>query len=150
MTSKTIPVRLEIETHKEFSKRLIDDGISAQEFFRAKVEEYLKGKEKIAVIFDNGGGITLQLGTWAHWYDNPAQAAEDYDAYIADRDTTGWDGHEEEAAALVPTYDEMRNGGYRVYRGDEVEKEIAAEDPDNWGNIVDFCAGVSKIRHERK
>ncbi len=48
---KMIPVRMPVETHKAFMKRLIDDEMSAQAFFLSKVQEYLgideaKGKEK--------------------------------------------------------------------------------------------------------
>lgn len=41
--AKTIPVRLPTELHKEFSKKLIDDGISAQEFFIRHVRKYVSG-----------------------------------------------------------------------------------------------------------
>ena len=69
----------------------------------------------VRVIFDNGGGITLQFGDWAHWYNgNIEQAAEDYLAYLKDGTMEGWEGHEEDAAALEPTLDEIRNGGYRI------------------------------------
>lgn len=43
---KTIPVRIPEAMHKEFSKKLIDDDMSAQTFFIEKVEEYLKQKPK--------------------------------------------------------------------------------------------------------
>lgn len=154
MTSKTIPVRLDIETHKEFSKHLIDDGISAQEFFAQKIAEYLKSKNRLTIIFHGKGGITLQLGSWAHYYVGydgyVEQAAQDYINFLEEGSTSGWDGHEEEAAALVPTYVDMKKGGYRVYRGDEIENEIASGDTYSWGNIDAFCAAVRKIRHEHK
>jgi hypothetical protein len=95
------------------------------------------------VIFDNGGGITLQLGDWAHWYNDADQAAEDYHNYITDGSTEGWDGHEDDAAELDPTNDDIRNGGYRILYCPE---DIDLLDPDNsWGNIMDFCAALKKM-----
>ncbi len=38
----TIPVRLDDETWKAFKIKLIQEGKSAQEFFREKVDEYIK------------------------------------------------------------------------------------------------------------
>lgn len=154
MATKTIPVRLDIETHKEFSKRLIDDGISAQEFFRQKVDEYLQDKARLTVIFDNGGGITLQFGEWAHHYGGykgyAEQAAQDYINYLDEGSAAGWEGHEDDASDLVPTYDDMRNGGYRVFRGDEIEKTIAGEDDYGWNNISGFCEAIREIRAKSK
>lgn len=154
MATKTIPVRLDIETHKEFSKRLIDDGISAQEFFRQKVDEYLQDKARLTVIFDNGGGITLQLGEWAHHYGGydgyVEQAAQDYINYLNEGDTDGWEGHEDDASDLVPTYDDMRNGGYRVFRGEDIAELVASEDYYGWQNIEDFVNAVRQIRDESK
>jgi hypothetical protein len=42
---KTIPVRLKLDKHKEFMKKLIDDEKSAQVFFEEKVNEYLSEKK---------------------------------------------------------------------------------------------------------
>jgi hypothetical protein len=44
--TKTIPVRLPVKLHKEFSKKLIDDSLSAQEFFRKKVDDYVNGEKQ--------------------------------------------------------------------------------------------------------
>jgi hypothetical protein len=96
----------------------------------------------INVIFDNGGGVTLQLGSWAHWYNaaEMAQAARDLMVYEASGDTSDWEGHEPEAAELDPTYDQIRNGGYRVYHtADDIK--AAAQDT-SWGNIRDFAAAL--------
>ena len=41
MTEKRIPVRLPVELHKKFSKKLIDADMSAQEFFLGKVKEFV-------------------------------------------------------------------------------------------------------------
>ena len=42
MTEKRIPVRLPVELHKKFSKKLIDADMSAQEFFIGKVKEFVE------------------------------------------------------------------------------------------------------------
>lgn len=92
------------------------------------------------IIFDNGGGVTLQLGGWAHWYQDMAQAAQDLKTYETEGNTDGWDGHEDEAAELDPTYDQIRNGGYRVYHS-SADIKAAAEDT-SWRNIKDFAAAL--------
>ncbi len=105
----------------------------------------LKGR----LIFDNGGGLTLQLGDWAHYYGGYdgciVQAAEDIINYIKNGNTDGWDGHEEEAAELDPIYDEIRNGGYRVYTISEIIEECKKENSTGWYNIDDFCSALSKL-----
>jgi len=98
---------------------------------------------KTLAIFDNGGGITLQLGTCGHTYDNAAQAAQDWKVFAAEGNTKGWDGHEDEAAELEPTADEIRNGGYRVLDADDIAAEIASEDTTGWNNIDAFIAALS-------
>jgi len=101
------------------------------------------------VIFDNGGGITLQLGEWGHWYQDPAQAACDYITYQQDGHADGWDGHEPDALDLDPDYDDIRNGGYRVY--DETEIADALKEYQDgtldtgWGNLQDFIAALAAI-----
>lgn len=144
-----IPVRLDPVTHKAFCDRLYRDSISAQEFLRNKINEYLMSDTRRVVIFDNAGGITLQLGDWAHYYSGydgyAEQAAQDYITFLAEGSTAGWEGHEAEAAALVPTYEDMRNGGYRGYRGDEIEREIASGEARDWSNIDEFCKAVRKM-----
>jgi hypothetical protein len=91
------------------------------------------------IILNNGGGITLQLGGWAHWYPDARQAAADLRAYIADGDSSGWDGHEEEAMDCHPTADEIRNGGYRVYH--DIADMRAA---DGWGNERALVAALAQ------
>ena len=101
----------------------------------------LKGR----LIFDNGGGLILQLPNFAHYYDYMDQAAEDIANYIKDETTDGWEGHEEEAAELDPTYDEIRNGGYRVYTISEIIEESKKGDSTGWANIDMFCVALSKL-----
>jgi len=93
------------------------------------------------LIFDNGGGLTLQLNNkYAHWYQNMNQAAEDLKAYLEDENTEGWDGHEQSELELVPEDEQIRNGGYRVRSIEDIismTEEEYMDDP--WGNIQDFC-----------
>ena len=42
---KAFTVRMAASTHKEFSKKLIDDEMTAQEWFIRKIEDYLKDEK---------------------------------------------------------------------------------------------------------
>lgn len=97
------------------------------------------------VIFDNAGGITLQLGEWAHYYQDPKQAARDYNDYLQDGNTDGWDGHEDESLEIDPTYDQIRNGGCRVYGADDISEATEGDEHNSWGNINDFIAALKEI-----
>lgn len=48
---KSIPVRLDEGLHKEFMKKLIDDGMSAQKFLEARIIEYVG--DKLQMQFDD-------------------------------------------------------------------------------------------------
>lgn len=96
------------------------------------------------VIFDNGGGATLQLGKFAHYYQDMSQSAEDVAVYLKDGNTDGWDGYEEDAAELNPSYEDIRNGGYRVYCLDDIIEESKNDDCTGWGNINDFCVALAE------
>lgn len=99
------------------------------------------------IILDNGGGITLQMGVFAHYYQDADQAAQDIAAWLANPDTSDWEGHEEDAAALEPTQDEIRNGGYRVIRLDrdvDTLASLAGElAPTGGGNSNDPSSALS-------
>jgi len=94
------------------------------------------------VIFDNGGGTTLQLGDYAHYYDNAEDAAEDWWKYISGDDPTYWGGHEDYSAALNPTEGEISNGGYLVMDTSDVKADVAKPSYQQWANRDDFIAGV--------
>jgi len=96
---------------------------------------------KGTLIFDNGGGLTLQLNnSYAHWYQNMNQAAEDLKVYIKEGNTEGWEGHEESEMELNPQYDQIQNGGYRVFSIEDIIAMSKDEYTDTgWGNIRDFC-----------
>lgn len=104
------------------------------------------------IILDNGGTITLQLGAFAHSYDSERRAAEDLAAWLADGDTSGWDGHEPDEMERNPSGEEIRNGGYRVIRLDR-ETDTAAslveeirQIAGGWGNGEDLAKALeSKV-----
>ena len=77
---------------------------------------------KFNVIFDNGGGTTLQVGKrgFVHNYDNPTQAAEDVKVLLADDNTDGWEGNEPECR-MEYDYDVERNGGYQWHSQNEIK-----------------------------
>lgn len=50
----------------------------------------------IQILFDNGGGITIQTPDFCHYYGDPAQAAADARAIFAGDSTEEWDGNEPE------------------------------------------------------
>ena len=110
-----------------------------------EIKKFFETETYQTVIFDNGGGITLQLGDWAHWYNDPEQAAEDYKAFLEDGNTSDWEGHEEDAAELDPSDDDIRNGGYRVFNDADIADMINDDNLDTWGNIMDFCKALKKL-----
>jgi hypothetical protein len=66
------------------------------------------------VIFDNGGGLTLQTNEWAHSYEARSyeaiadQAAGDVLTLIADGTTDGWEGDNPDDGYLVLDLDDIR------------------------------------------
>jgi hypothetical protein len=90
------------------------------------------------IIFDNGGGVTLQLGEWAHYFSHMATAADSFRWYERHGNTNGWDGYEQEAADLRPTDEEIKNGGYKVYT--DVDDVIMNAVNECWGNVRQFAA----------
>ena len=102
----------------------------------------LQNEHDPRIIFDNGGGITLQLPGYAHHYDagSVEQCADDLAEWISDEDTSGWDGNEEDAV-FEPTADQISSGGYRV---EIVEDFISLIYDMSWGNIRDLHAALTK------
>lgn len=70
---------------------------------------------KNRIILDNACGITLQLGSYACSYSGrPESLAADVACWLRDGSTDGWEGHDEDARAVSPSVEELRNGGYRL------------------------------------
>lgn len=80
---------------------------------------------KFNVIFDNGGGTTLQVGKrgFVHNYDNAGQCAEDVKVLLADGNTKDWEGDEPECRTEFD-FDIERNGGYQWHNQDEIKAAI--------------------------
>jgi hypothetical protein len=89
--------------------------------------------DDLDVIFDNGGGITVQTRGFVHAYSDPAQAANDVKSILAtDYDPTRWDGDEPQCwQGNYPDPEIERSGGYKWIRRDDVLSEMASTDPIN-------------------
>jgi len=81
--------------------------------------------KKFAVIFDNGGGTTLQVGKrgFVHHYDDAAQAAKDVRVLMDTDDTNDWEGNEPEFRQEYNQKTE-RNGGYLWHDRADVKSTI--------------------------
>lgn len=97
------------------------------------------------VIFDNGGGTTLQLSdgesSYAHYYDDAAIAAGDLREAFSNG-FGSFDGNEPDAEECAPTDDEIRNGGYKVARFDsvsEMDDFANSEFESSWFNAREFA-----------
>ncbi len=96
------------------------------------------------LIFDNGGGITLQSADYVHWYNDPAQAATDVKAILENNCTSGWEGHEPESR-IEYEYDSVRNGGYRWMNRADLESAMSASEVVDSGRAFDeFFAALRK------
>ncbi len=90
----------------------------------------------VEILFDNGGGITLQTEGYAHYYDDPAQAAHDYKVIADGGDTSDWDGNDGDAE--VTNY-----SGYRFYDHAEISAIIAdGKHETSWGNERAFFSAL--------
>jgi hypothetical protein len=106
------------------------------------------------IVFDNGGGVTIQNND----HDNPYQhhylcggdqVATDIKALLDGDDMTMWDDNEWdlEYGFLSPSYDDIRNGGYRDYTIDEFVRMVRAGELDDvcWYNIKFTAEKLEKI-----
>ena len=97
------------------------------------------------VIFDNGGGTTLQVDApeFTIYYENPEWAARDISGLLAGGTTAGWEGNCPEAR--YPEYDPdmQSNGGYRWWTRPEIEAVVAsAEIRTGWRNEMEFFVAL--------
>ena len=99
----------------------------------------------LTVIFDNGGGITINAhysnggdGNFCHYYDNAKQATDDVKQLLDGESTATWDGHDENAM-LDLTNEQIRNGCYRIFDGNEITAQIATKEIESsWINVNHF------------
>jgi len=99
-----------------------------------------------SVIFDNGGGITIQTDDgFCHHYDYPAQAAQDVQILLDGGSTAGWDGNDGER--MDYDGDVERNGGYLWHDEQHVRKVLAAGTYDTpWGrNAQNFYEALGVV-----
>jgi len=104
---------------------------------------------QFVVIFDNGGGITLQTTHYCHHYDNPAQAAHDVQALLRNEHPTRWEGNEPESRMIYdPEMD--RNGGYKWHNRADVKEAIKTGSVtwNGWRNIQAFYEAFGLILPE--
>ncbi len=90
------------------------------------------------VIFDNAGGISLDLGfidelEFFHFYDDPKSAASDLLDYLESGDLSGWEGNEPDNR-FEPSYDELKNGMYKQYSLEKIVEKAKNFVPDMCGN----------------
>jgi len=102
------------------------------------------------IILDNGGGITLQMGDYGHYYDDADQAANDIASWLGNADTSDWEGCEDEAVELDPTDEQVANGGYRMFQLDRdvdtmlrLAREVGVCD---WVNAQELSAALRSKR----
>lgn len=108
--------------------------------------------DNIQIICDNGGGITLQIESgdrrYQHHYcggpqDDAAQCAECIADYVQGSEFDAWDGNQvEEYGWLDPSYDEQRNGAYRVLT---IAGVLACSDEDSWRNVRDLKEQLCRV-----
>jgi len=107
----------------------------------------LKIRQRRRVIFDDGGGIMLQIGQYGHYYDFPDQAARDWDL-SKEESTDDWDGDDPEVAAIEPTQEQIRNGGYLVCSDADIDELVRSmPDDEAWGeNVRRFVVALREQR----
>lgn len=108
------------------------------------ISEGVNGK----IIFDNGGGIIVQLPDYTHFYGGYSgaieQAAEDVAGFIKEGNTNGWEGNEEEFNKEIDIED-IKNGGYRVYELSELIQVARQGNADSsWDNYNRFVTELAK------
>ena len=86
------------------------------------------------IIFDNGGGITLQFKNYCHYYDDVAQAVNDFKQYLQDGNTNGWDGNEPEQKIIIDD-NQIANGGYQIYSITDI---LHQKEETGWCNVDSF------------
>lgn len=100
------------------------------------------------VIFDNGGGITLQTDNneYVHTYDDAEQAAQDVSLLLAGSNTDDWEGHNPDDAADYDT-NAIRSGGYRWHNQDAVRAVMNNPDDYNtsWKNEEEFYEALRNV-----
>lgn len=94
------------------------------------------------IVFDNGGGATLQnhSGTVAICYDNMEQLAHDAREIDNGDDAAGWDGNNPEYGITDEQYEQhAKNGGYLAIQLDPDYRHTWPDaDETGWNNVAAF------------
>ena len=103
--------------------------------------------QNLEVVFDNGGGITVQCDRFAHWYNDggATQAADDVKALLAGESPDKWDGNDD-AVRIDYTGAQISNGSVKVMSADDLRTEIAdgvSPIETSWHNIGDFLVALT-------
>jgi hypothetical protein len=100
-----------------------------------------KSIETLEVVFDNGGGITVQCDGFTGNFDDPKVAAENIKAILDGDNAADWDSNLD--AQIQYTQEEIGNGGYRVFDAGEISATIASGTIDSsWHNVRDVFAAL--------
>lgn len=91
-----------------------DDGEFTPEDVNPMLHHFGLVTAPAVIIFDNGGGITLQLHGWAHTFDDATEAAEAFCVFADNWSAEGFDGHDDMASDIHPSTAELDNGCYEV------------------------------------
>lgn len=96
------------------------------------------------VMFDNGGGVHVDFAGYKHTYDDGKKAAHDYQVFVNDGNTDGWDGHDED---LEVEYGKCPNGGYKSLSHEEIERMLLSKNHINfWGeNEKEFICELQRL-----
>ena len=107
------------------------------------VKKLLKAEVDFLLVFDNGGGLAMQIGEYKHHYSDMRQAVEDLITAVEDDfDATAWEGNEEDLV-VEEDYEMERNGGIKVISRDDLVKALDQEDY-GWCNVEEFVNVLSK------
>jgi len=109
--------------------------------------------DMLDVVFDNGGGITVQARGFVHSYEDAKQAANDVKEILkADYDPTQWEGDEPNCYQGFSADPEIeRNGGYTWLGREDITEAIKTgelEDCDGYAMAEFFTALGVKITDE--
>lgn len=95
----------------------------------------------LEVIFDNGGGVTVQCDQYVHNFDDPEEAARTFFDLLTGADPGKWDGNEPEYG-ITPTQLDIESGGYIVYTAQGIGEAGAV--CSGWNNIRRFFRELGK------
>lgn len=99
--------------------------------------------EGFNLVFDNGGGITLQTEGYCHHYNDGYEVAHCISEIMSGENPEYWDGNEPEHAV---TYDAEieRNGGYHWISDAELLEVVGGMDADQRRDYLENISGASE------